>query len=150
MLKFLSTTFFLLFTGNLLAQEALRPGEGRGSVRAVAGLYQEYCAVCHGERLEGAAQGTPLIGGELHATLAYGEPQARFDLANIRTTATRDGDSSQRVVVRKIYQQRVTSDCYERVEHSRVSFRASILFRIERERSECPRTARKRAAPFAW
>ena len=34
----------------------------------------------------------PLIGGELHATLAYGEPQARFDLADIRTTATRDGD----------------------------------------------------------
>ncbi len=34
----------------------------------------------------------PLIGGELHATLAYGEPQARFDLADIETTATRDGD----------------------------------------------------------
>ena len=34
----------------------------------------------------------PIMGGELHATLAYLEPQARFDLANIETTATRDGN----------------------------------------------------------
>ena len=34
----------------------------------------------------------PVIGGELHATLAFHEPQSRYDLANIATTATRDGD----------------------------------------------------------
>jgi len=34
----------------------------------------------------------PIIGGELHATLACCEPQARYDLANVETTATRDGD----------------------------------------------------------
>ena len=34
----------------------------------------------------------PIIGGELHATLAFTEPQARYDLANIATTATADGD----------------------------------------------------------
>lgn len=34
----------------------------------------------------------PLIAGELHATLAFNEPQARYALANIATTATRDGD----------------------------------------------------------
>ena len=28
-------------------------------------LYANHCAVCHGERLEGAAQGTPLVGAEL-------------------------------------------------------------------------------------
>ncbi len=35
----------------------------------------------------------PMIAGELHATLAFTEPQAGYDLANIVTTATRDGDS---------------------------------------------------------
>jgi alkylation response protein AidB-like acyl-CoA dehydrogenase len=34
----------------------------------------------------------PIVAGELHATLAWLEPQARFDLANVLTTATRDGD----------------------------------------------------------
>ena len=34
----------------------------------------------------------PLIAGELQATLAFTEPQARYDLANIVTTATADGD----------------------------------------------------------
>ncbi len=35
----------------------------------------------------------PLIGGELHATLAFTEPQARYDLSDIATTATADGDN---------------------------------------------------------
>ena len=35
----------------------------------------------------------PLISGELQATLAVAEPQSRYDLANIETTATKDGDS---------------------------------------------------------
>lgn len=35
----------------------------------------------------------PIIGGELQATLAFTEPQARYDLANIATTASKDGDS---------------------------------------------------------
>ena len=34
----------------------------------------------------------PLIGGELQAALAVTEPQSRYDLANIETTATKDGD----------------------------------------------------------
>ena len=34
----------------------------------------------------------PMIGGELHATLAFNEPQARYELASVATTATRDGD----------------------------------------------------------
>jgi alkylation response protein AidB-like acyl-CoA dehydrogenase len=34
----------------------------------------------------------PIIGGELHATLAYHEPQARYALADVATTATPDGD----------------------------------------------------------
>ncbi len=33
----------------------------------------------------------PMIAGELHATLAFNEPQASYDLANIATTATPDG-----------------------------------------------------------
>lgn len=33
----------------------------------------------------------PIIGGELQATLAFAEPQARYDLANIATTASKDG-----------------------------------------------------------
>jgi alkylation response protein AidB-like acyl-CoA dehydrogenase len=35
----------------------------------------------------------PLIGGELQATLAFVEPQGRYDINNIATTAVRDGDS---------------------------------------------------------
>ena len=35
----------------------------------------------------------PLIGGELQATLAFVEPQARYDINNIATKAARDGDS---------------------------------------------------------
>lgn len=34
----------------------------------------------------------PIIAGELQATLAVAEPQSRYDLANVATTATRDGE----------------------------------------------------------
>ena len=34
----------------------------------------------------------PIIAGELQATLAVAEPQSRYELANVATTATRDGD----------------------------------------------------------
>lgn len=34
----------------------------------------------------------PIIGGELQAALCFAEPQARFDIANIQTTATDNGD----------------------------------------------------------
>jgi alkylation response protein AidB-like acyl-CoA dehydrogenase len=34
----------------------------------------------------------PMIAGEQHATLAFNEPQGGYQLANIATTATRDGD----------------------------------------------------------
>jgi alkylation response protein AidB-like acyl-CoA dehydrogenase len=36
---------------------------------------------------------SPLIGGELQATLAFVESQARYDINNIATKAVRDGDS---------------------------------------------------------
>ena len=36
---------------------------------------------------------SPLISGELQATLAFVEPQARYDINNIATTAVRDGDA---------------------------------------------------------
>jgi len=36
---------------------------------------------------------TNLIGGELQATLAFAEPQARYDINNISTTAVSDGDN---------------------------------------------------------
>jgi len=35
----------------------------------------------------------PIIAGELQATLAFNEPQARYDLANVRTTARKDGEA---------------------------------------------------------
>ena len=34
-----------------------------------------------------------VIAGELQATLAFVEPQARYDIADVRTTAKRDGDT---------------------------------------------------------
>jgi alkylation response protein AidB-like acyl-CoA dehydrogenase len=34
----------------------------------------------------------PVIGGELQATLAFNEPQSRYDLTSVSTTATPDGD----------------------------------------------------------
>ena len=34
----------------------------------------------------------PIMAGELHATLAFNEPQARFELSRVETTAARDGD----------------------------------------------------------
>ena len=34
----------------------------------------------------------PMMTGQLHATLAFNEPQSRFDLASVATTASRDGD----------------------------------------------------------
>lgn len=64
--KFTLSCLVLLVASTAIGQEARQPREqARGGIRAVANLFQEYCAVCHGERLEGAAQGTPLIGLDL-------------------------------------------------------------------------------------
>jgi hypothetical protein len=35
---------------------------------------------------------SPLIGGELQATVAFVEPQARYDISNVVTTAVKEGD----------------------------------------------------------
>lgn len=37
----------------------------RGSLATFGGVFSENCAVCHGERLEGTALGTPLVGVDL-------------------------------------------------------------------------------------
>ena len=47
---------------------ATAAGQGRG--QAFERLYRQHCAVCHGDRLEGTAQGTPLAAG---APLIRGE-----------------------------------------------------------------------------
>jgi glucose/arabinose dehydrogenase len=75
-IKTLIVSSTLLFTTHAFSAEAPEPAEqpaeqtteqvgGRGSVRAVANLFKENCAVCHGEQLEGAALGTPLVGHDL-------------------------------------------------------------------------------------
>ena len=73
------------------------PGRGTGTytrnrdvegerfmLEAGAELFSEHCAVCHGERMEGAAQGTPLVGAalaggasvdELVASISNGVPE---------------------------------------------------------------------------
>ena len=56
----------------------------RFMLEAGAELFSEHCAVCHGERMEGAAQGTPLVGAalaggasvdELVASISNGVPE---------------------------------------------------------------------------
>jgi alkylation response protein AidB-like acyl-CoA dehydrogenase len=34
----------------------------------------------------------PIIAGNMHAALAFAEPQSRFNIANVETTASKDGD----------------------------------------------------------
>jgi mono/diheme cytochrome c family protein len=70
----------MVFATGVEAQEAQKAVEDRsvpivaariesddsGSLEGYGKVYQETCAVCHGERLEGAPQGTPLIGELKH------------------------------------------------------------------------------------
>lgn len=35
----------------------------------------------------------PIIAGNMHSALAFAEPQSRFNIANVETTASKDGDS---------------------------------------------------------
>jgi glucose/arabinose dehydrogenase/cytochrome c5 len=69
-----------------------------------AAVYRESCAVCHGENLEGAAQGTPLAGVELRhggsvdeltASIANGFPQAGMPAWK----ETLDGTAIQRLAI---------------------------------------------------
>jgi glucose/arabinose dehydrogenase len=56
----------LLSAGSALAQEVRQVQEGAGpDTDRYATTYLSLCAVCHGENLEGAAQGTPLAGVDL-------------------------------------------------------------------------------------
>jgi len=48
------------------APPSLAQAEAYSGVTASMGLFQENCAVCHGENLEGAPQGTPLRGELRH------------------------------------------------------------------------------------
>ena len=85
----------LLFSSPWIAAREVIGGEGsaEASVQAsgiadetfgYGALFQDNCAVCHGESLEGAAQGTPLVGVELQKgdtvdeisrSIAEGSPQ---------------------------------------------------------------------------
>ncbi len=51
----------------VVAQEAVEDSERRppGNLASFGTVFTENCAVCHGENLEGAAQGTPLVGVDL-------------------------------------------------------------------------------------
>ena len=51
----------LTAAGNLSAQES----QLSQILSGYGNLYQAQCAVCHGEQMEGAAQGTPLVGKDL-------------------------------------------------------------------------------------
>ena len=51
----------LLTAARIVAQEVEPPAIDAG----YDGMYQNHCAVCHGDRLQGAAQGTPLVGVDL-------------------------------------------------------------------------------------
>jgi len=76
----LLSAYLMLSCAALVGQENRKrdgPPEGYGP------LYQEQCAVCHGDRLQGAAQGTPLAGvelahgdsvNEIAASIANGSP----------------------------------------------------------------------------
>lgn len=56
----------VLFIEIALADESIPAAENRGGVRAVAALFQEHCALCHGTDLQGATLGTALVGTELN------------------------------------------------------------------------------------
>lgn len=55
----MATAFLLAVSSTGLA------GESQDPLSRYAVVYQAECAVCHGDRLEGAAQGTPLVGVDL-------------------------------------------------------------------------------------
>lgn len=76
------TLCFALLAECLLAEEGSTAGP---DTRRYAALFLSQCAVCHGDNLEGAAQGTPLIGADLRhgdsiddiaASIATGFPPA--------------------------------------------------------------------------
>ena len=48
-----------------LASLAATSTFGQGRSQAFERLYQQHCAVCHGDRFQGAAQGTPLVNAPL-------------------------------------------------------------------------------------
>ncbi len=70
-LTFTLTALLCTLAGAALAQNTDAPAVDLRSLNipapadAVAALYESECAVCHGSTLEGAAQGTPLVGVDL-------------------------------------------------------------------------------------
>ena len=64
----LSTLLAIVFSQGALAQEAATEdasGNSGPQIPTFGVVFTEYCAVCHGENLKGAAQGTPLVGADL-------------------------------------------------------------------------------------
>ena len=66
----------------------------RGGLSTVEGIYQENCAVCHGEQLQGAPQGTPLAG----QPLMHGESTAEIIASISRGAADKGMPAWQQVL----------------------------------------------------
>ena len=88
------------------ADDAAAPPTDPASAQAdpFAGPYREHCGVCHGDNLEGAAQGTPLVGVDLKhgdsidalgRSIAAGFPSAGMPA----WSETLDDDAIQRLAI---------------------------------------------------
>ena len=69
--RYLKLALIVIPIALIKAPAALAQAEAYSGVTASMVMFQENCAVCHGENLEGAAQGTPLRG-----ELRYGDSMA--------------------------------------------------------------------------
>ncbi len=58
--RFRALAVLLCLSASVFAQDSVL-----GGLRTVEKVFQENCAVCHGERMQGSAQGTPLVGLDL-------------------------------------------------------------------------------------
>ncbi len=64
--QYLKLGLIVLPIALIKAPAAFAQAEAYSGVTASMELFQEHCAVCHGENLEGAPQGTPLRGELRH------------------------------------------------------------------------------------
>ena len=64
--QYLKILLIVLPTTLMVAPAAFAQAQAYSGVTDSIALFQENCAVCHGENLEGAPQGTPLRGELRH------------------------------------------------------------------------------------